>query len=269
MGWSKLAVWALAPSLGMAWLGCGGADAASGHEPVTTPATQSGGGASRAGAAATAGTSAAATAGASAAAMAGHGSGGAAASGGSTSATAGDSSSMAGATGATKNVVVSQLGAREACLPRALPVVDTMRVELEGQVRCTVTFVTVPAAGAACACDASQKLTPTSAPLARAITLQAEQAGDCGATSGVACQDLCQCDLEQASGDTLSQCQTDLRTPIAEIPPGFCYVDLDLTPSLITAAVVASCPVNSQRMLRVLGPTPDPPPLMFLACENP
>jgi len=282
MGWSKFAAWArwaVAPSLGLPWLGCGGADAASG------PVTPNGGGASRAGAgataganaaatagtsaAATAGTSAAATAGAGAAAMAGHDSGGAAASGGSETIVEGGSSGMAGAGPASENWFVDELRGREGCLPRTLPVVTDTGGGLEaGQVLCSITLVTVPAAGAACVCDAGQNLTSTSASLARAVAVRAEQDGACGGNSGVACQDLCQCDLEQASGAALSQCQTDIRTPIAELPPGFCYVDLDLTPSLITAAVVGACPQNSQRVLRVLGPAPDPAPPMYLSCHT-
>lgn len=265
MGWSKLLRWAIVPSLGLAWLGCGGADGASGAEPVTPH----GGGAGRAGAATTAGTNAAATAGANAAATAGQGSGGAAVAGGSESVAGGGAGSIAGAGGAAGNVFVVQLGSREACLPRALPVVSVTNEGSQAwQVHCTVTLATLPAAGTACVCDAGQKLTPPSAQLARAIALQAELVGDCGGAGGVACQNLCQCDLEQASGAALAQCQSDISTPIAELPPGFCYVDVELTPSLVTAAVVGSCPDNSPRMLRVLGPTPDPPPLMFLACDN-
>jgi hypothetical protein len=82
-------------------------------------------------------------------------------------------------------------------------------------------------------------------------------------------QNLCACNLAQASGALLEQCQTDSRTPLNAMPPGFCYVDPAVMPSLHSAAIVGSCPDSARRALRIMGPTPpEPAPLLFVACPS-
>jgi hypothetical protein len=201
-----------------------------------------------------------ATAGSSAASVAGDGTGGA----GGGRAAAGSSG-----TGPGENVYVDQLGARDGCLPRALPVAQSTDEHFEaGQVRCSLSLVTVLGGDDTCTCDESQNLSPSPSALAHAIAEQAQQSGACGGSSGVDCQRLCACNLGQASGAVLEQCQTNSRTPLNEMPPGFCYVDIDVRPSLATSAIVGACPASSRRTVRIMGPTPDPAPLMFLACDN-
>jgi hypothetical protein len=136
-----------------------------------------------------------------------------------------------------------------------------------GQVRCQIGLASVLVADGACACDAAQHLKSPAAGLATAFARRAEQSGVCGDVTGVDCQSLCICELEQCSGEALTQCQTD-TTPIAQLPPGFCYVDASLTPPLGNPALVATCPESSRRELRILGPTPEPAPLLFLACSG-
>jgi hypothetical protein len=128
-------------------------------------------------------------------------------------------------------------------------------------------MASVLAADAACACDAAKNLKSPAAGLAKAIADRAKQTGACGDVSGVDCQSLCICELEQCSGEALTQCQTD-TTPIAQLPPGFCYVDASIAPPLGSPALVATCPESSRRELRILGPTPEPAPLLFVTCSS-
>src|SRR4051812_9950737 len=114
-------------------------------------------------------------------AVAGRSSGGTPAGGAAGSAAAGQSAG--GEAGALANVFVEEVR-RQGCLPRELPVVEEPSDGFEtGQVRCGLTEVVAPAAGAACACDASQHLAPTKAGVAKAV-LQLAQANDlCGGRS--------------------------------------------------------------------------------------
>jgi hypothetical protein len=49
---------------------------------------------------------------------------------------------------------------------------------------------------------------------------------------------------------------------------GFCYLDVTLVPPLGNPALLASCLQSQRRGLRILGPTPTPAPLLFLACAG-
>jgi hypothetical protein len=172
------------------------------------------------------------------------------------------------ASGGAVNLFVDQIRGREGCLPRALPVVATPSDGFTaGQVRCQIDEATFPVAPAACSCDYAQHLKPAAASLVKAIASNVAVSGSCDGTSGVDCQSLCVCELEQSSGDALTQCQTD-TTPIAQLPPGFCYLDVTLVPPLGNPALLASCPQSQRRGLRILGPTPTPAPLLFLACAG-
>lgn len=163
------------------------------------------------------------------------------------------------------NVYVDELRGREGCFPRALPVAETASDGLEaGQVRCSLTEAVVPAAGAACACDVAQHLVTTAPALDTAVRNVARNNGSCGAANSPSCASLCLCDLPQSSGAALTQCQTDATTPIAELAPGFCYVDAALM--LGNAALVSTCSANSRRELRILGPVANPAPMLFLGC---
>jgi hypothetical protein len=169
----------------------------------------------------------------------------------------------------TVNYYVDELRGREGCLPRALPVADSDADGFEaGQARCQIDFAMPLAADAACSCDSAEHQKPAAANLLQVITNHLKQNGTCGGVNGVDCQNLCICELEQSRGEALAQCQTD-TTPIAQLPPGFCYVDVTLEPPLGNPALVASCPQDSRRGLRILGPTPEPAPFMFISCTAP
>jgi len=249
MGWTKLATCGAWLGLALAPTGCGGADESHSAEPGTAGNGNTAG-------AATSGS------GSSGAATAGHSSGGSAMSGGSSAAGAGATSSVAGG---PANIFVDGLRGREGCLPQPLPTVASASGGLAaGQVRCTIGFATFPALG--CACDATQNLKPASLAFAGAIANNLKNSGVCGGTTGVDCSGVCACELAQCSGAALTQCQTDLA-PIGQLPPGFCYVDAVAVPPLGDPALVATCPADARRELRILGPAPaEPAPAMFVGC---
>jgi hypothetical protein len=254
MGWFKVAVGGVAVSLGFALVfGCGGADGSHSAEPAVSAGSAGvGGGAS--GAPAVGGSS-------SGSATAGHDAGGSATSGGSAAAATTSSA------GGPANIFVDQLRGASGCLPRSLPTVTAAGDGFElGQARCAIGFATFPIGDGGCACDASQKLKPASVSFAQAITSHAKQNGSCDGMSGVACSQLCACELEQCKAAALTQCQSDATTPIAQLPPGFCYVDLTLAPPLGSPDVVADCGADSRRTVRILGKQTEPPPLTFLGC---
>jgi hypothetical protein len=257
MGWSKVATGCALMTASVALLlsGCGGASDATGSPAASAGASTTGG----AGAAASGSHAGGAAAGQSA---------GGAGAGGSAEGAGAAGQSAGGTGGGLGNVYVDALRGREGCLPRGLSVAGTASGGLEvGQVRCALTFFVVAAPGAACACDASQHLVRTSPAVDEAVRQKAKQGGFCGSGNSASCESLCLCDLQQSSGAALTQCQND-PTPIAQLPPGFCYVDVTLTPPLGNPALVSTCPVDSRRELRILGPVSDPAPAMFLACAG-
>jgi hypothetical protein len=259
MGWSRLANGSLAIVLGALFLcgGCGGSDSSTLSAASAGASTTSGG--SGGASAGSSGTSAGS--GGSALSSAGYASGGSAVEGG---ASAGGGSGEGGLE--TVNIYLDQLRGREGCLPRPLPVVEAPADGFEaGQVHCQLAVAAAPRAGGGCTCDAADHLKIASASLAQAVLTRAQDGGSCGGASGVDCQSLCVCELEQCSGAALAQCQTD-ATPVADLPPGFCYVDATVVPPVGSAALVASCPQSSRRELRILGPVPDPAPLLFVGC---
>jgi hypothetical protein len=171
---------------------------------------------------------------------------------------------MPSAAGGPSNIFVDELRGREGCLPRSLPIATASDGLEAGQVRCAIGFVTFPDQG--CACAATQNLKPASVNFTQAIANSMSDGGLCGGTTSVDCARMCACELVQCSGAALTQCQTD-ATPVAQLRPGFCYVDAATVPPLGDPALVATCSTNSRRELRILGPAPDEPaPLTYLGC---
>lgn len=256
-------------SLGLVFASAGcGADSSSPAAASAGAATMAGGapvaGTNTGGAAAGIGGAAAGTGGA-AAGVGGNGSGGGGDGNGGTS-SGGATAGAAPTTGGAVNLYVDQVRAREGCLPRPLPVVETESGGFTvGQVRCQVAVVT-EATDPACSCDAAQGLKPAATGLAEAVLNNARQSGSCGAGSNIDCNSLCICELQQYGGAALTQCQND-ATKSPELP-GFCYVDVGIAPPLGNPALVASCPQSSRRELRILGPVPEPAPLLFLGCSG-
>jgi hypothetical protein len=76
--------------------------------------------------------------------------------------------------------------------------------------------------------------------------------GYCG--PGMACENLCLCELQQLSGAELESCQTDPETPDV---PGFCY--LNAVPGEVHAGdaeLAAECVGAAARRIRFSGDAP-------------
>lgn len=261
MGWTRLTNGSVGLGLGVLLIagGCGG----SGTSANSAGSAGMSGTATGVAGAAAGSTAAGAGSGGNALSSAGHDSGGSAVTNGGVSADAGS-----GAEPVTVNWYVDELRGREGCLPRPLPVVEASGGGFEaGQARCQIALATAPVGDGACVCDSADHLTKASGSLAEAVVSVAKQNGGCGGGSSVDCQKLCVCELVQCSGAELTQCQSD-TTPSEQLPPGFCYVDATIVPPLGNAALVASCPQNSRRELRLLGPAPEPAPMMFVGCAS-
>jgi hypothetical protein len=148
---------------------------------------------------------------------------------------------------APRNIFVDELLGE--CLPRSLFVTD-------GSVPCRVAEAT----RAACTCEAALGRVATTSDFAENVRTKLRQLGECDGATGIACADLCISEVVQLAGDDLVRCQNDLS---ATGPPGFCYVDP--AAGVGDASVVADCPADSPRKLRVLGEL-DASARLFIGC---
>ena len=131
------------------------------------------------------------------------------------------------------------------CLPEALPLDASGKPSAK---------VFTSRRGAACDC-AESGLATTGPEISRALRFEALDAGFCRApgsalngTATVACEDLCACEILQATGDDLAQCQSEPDASGA----GWCYVSE--TGGAAERALLADCPDrHPQQRIRFLG----------------
>jgi hypothetical protein len=152
------------------------------------------------------------------------------------------------------------------CLPRRLTpdavtgtvpchVVEALPVELSGTGSCTPCD---PALGRSALGAGETKL-------AAAVRTRMKELGHCGADSpsGVSCESLCMCRIEQFQGEALTSCQTNATATM----PGYCYIDAER--EVGDAALVAECPDTMRRALIFVGDdTPQPGSSAFIACSG-
>ena len=139
-----------------------------------------------------------------------------------------------------KSISAAPVGQPDPCLPRELP------LSVEGDVLCALYSATY-APEDECQCGGE------TAAAVRMVEESLEALGRCGEASGVDCADYCICSVPEAEGESATDC---LNNPSpAESTAGWCYVD----PSRERGAeeLVAHCPPDNHRMLRIL---PEPPP---------
>jgi hypothetical protein len=148
---------------------------------------------------------------------------------------------------APRNIFIDELSGE--CLPRSLFVTD-------GKVSCHLAEATL----GACSCEGSTGRVATTADFAENVRTHLRQAGACDGATGVACADYCIREIAQLDGADLVSCQTDVS---ATGPAGFCYVDPAAGAG--DASVVADCPPDSQRKIRVLGEL-DSTARIFIGC---
>lgn len=149
------------------------------------------------------------------------------------------------------------------CLPRPLD------ADEKGVLPCAVVEVINKARLDGCNCGSIDRDTPA-AELQTAVrrALKGDNLCDLEDGTGPACADMCLCELKQLTGDT--QCLTAPNIEKDAAAAGYCYVDPEINPE--SAEVVAACPADQKRMLRIVGqaenPAPFPGSRVFIACAG-
>jgi hypothetical protein len=176
--------------------------------------------------------------------------------------------------------------ARSSCLEQPLPVCGCVPTDSDdcgaavceglepGQTDCAVVEAWLPAPGAVCPpCDGNAELPGRTALSAEATSwAHAELArrGACEGSSGVNCEDVCVCGVEQLAGAELTACKESLTTPMDAF--GFCYVDpaRSAAPDQASAAkaIVARCAEPERRVVRFVGGLPSRDSVTLIQCPD-
>jgi hypothetical protein len=159
------------------------------------------------------------------------------------------------------------------CLPRALTAAD------DGSVPCKVVEV-IPNSGAGaeycnnCKAMGREDVDPS---LRTALENALKREKSCAGTDHTDCSKYCYCGLPQlkAAESAGAQCLTALNIEKNAERPGYCYVDPeqmdDPTMKAGENAVVASCPANQKRQIRIVGSVTQPAPapgFVYIACSG-
>ena len=132
---------------------------------------------------------------------------------------------------------------RSRCLDRPL------EVERDGSVDCSLLEVTVNDAGSCGTCNRSGRMRPSFD-----TSFLVDRLGP----------GLCVCEIEQYEGADLDACRTELAEPSN---PGFCYVDAAPgTDEDARSAVVAGCPADARRILRLGRGLAEEGSTLYFAC---
>jgi hypothetical protein len=145
------------------------------------------------------------------------------------------------------------------CLPRPL--------SAEGDaVPCTVVEAFLPTTGGGCTCDTStgrRVLEGARAGVIGAVQDELKAGSLCGGSTGVNCNDYCMCEIQQFTGDALTQCQNTPQDPGGLF--GYCYVDPDHGQGI--PELVEDCPSTQRQIIRFLGDdVPRQRAIAFIAC---
>lgn len=140
-----------------------------------------------------------------------------------------------------------QLGTR--CLPRWFSVDD------EGHIACSIVELVLGARD----CESSEGRSEVDELVAAAVIEH------CKRSTGLACDEVSLCHIDQLSGDDLQECQQSVD--YAGGVSGFCYVDA--AQAVGNEALVRECPATEQRKLQFVGEnTPAVGSLTFVVCEG-
>jgi len=149
---------------------------------------------------------------------------------------------------------------RGKCLPRPIAVEPGANGGPGQAIGCNVIEVQK---SADCDCG-RQGRSPVPSELLSAVFDQLRASGNCGAAEQSKCDaaTFCMCQIDQETGDELSNCVANLPTST----PGFCYIQDSSSPAL------RHCPLNQQQVLRFIehddAKTPAEGALVFLACQG-
>lgn len=145
----------------------------------------------------------------------------------------------------------------EQCLPRVL------ETDEEDQVNCVV--FEAKHTGGSCSCDKSEARLPMTETRRSVITQVKDQNPDNNWD--------CFCEIPQLKGDARDTCQSvpgnNPQSASGEPVDGFCYVDATTDPPVGNENLVARCPTNEKRMLRLVGKgEPSFGSTVFMACGS-
>jgi len=138
------------------------------------------------------------------------------------------------------------------CLPRQIQTDDT------GQVLCKVVEAQK---GTSCDCKQSGRK-DVDPKLIAPVRTQLQLTGQCGTGTQAPCDQWCQCEIEQFSGEDLASCQAGGGTANA----GYCYVDANTD----KGNLLKDCPDTQRQLLRFRDKdqvkTPVQGSVAFIAC---
>jgi hypothetical protein len=157
------------------------------------------------------------------------------------------------------------------CLPRELS------VEVDGSVPCAVVETMRPDVGTLDCQALGRQAVPEL--LIPAVRNHLDESGICGGSTGVSCDDVHMCAIDQLVGDARRQCLLDPGEPSTFANPGFCYIDpakQDEQGNYTAGGdangnnpIVDDCPSTQKRLLRFVGAeTPAANTTTFVACAG-
>jgi len=113
-----------------------------------------------------------------------------------------------------------------------------------------------------CNCSPERARGIVSVDVVEEIRQELKNSGDCDAGAGSpACEDLCQCEILQASGAAADACQTELEPPESF---GYCIVDPEQDQG--NTELLSDCPPSRDKLLRFDASVPAPNTALHLAC---
>lgn len=158
--------------------------------------------------------------------------------------------------GAGTNMTVLERVYGDTCIPY-----DLSFDEITGMVPCMVVETSLEAAPEACDCSPALGRGPSSPELEDVVRRELENAGECNAADTPACEDLCMCEIFQASDLPQEACETESEHSGTQ---GYCIVDP--AQGRGDPALVSDCPLSRKKLLRLGMTEPSPNTALHLLC---
>jgi len=96
----------------------------------------------------------------------------------------------------------------------------------------------------------------------KAVKAELTKSERCGGSTGVDCDGLAYCEIQQATGDQLTEC---LQQEVTQSVTGWCYIDANQG----NPALIESCKATEKQLLRFVGKdTPLKGATTFIACKG-
>jgi hypothetical protein len=158
--------------------------------------------------------------------------------------------------GGTSTIVVERVYG-DTCIPHNLSFED-----VSGMVPCAVVETSLEATAEACDCPAQLGRGPVAPNVESAMRRELENAALCNAGGDTpACEDLCMCEISQASGSLQQACETE-----SEYTAGQRFCIVDPAQGHGDPELVDDCPLSRKKLLRLGMTEPAPNTALHLAC---